>query len=128
MAISLIMFGWLLMFAGLVVWALQGLAWLYYGEWITYSLLDLWRMLEYQAPRFEWKGLERFVLWAMQLSAGQALMLVGLTLTVGVNLLADRNEKARTKAEQKRADEKRRMAKAKLAEAAKGHSLEVGPN
>jgi hypothetical protein len=128
MAITLIMFGWLMMFAALVVWALQGAAWLYYGEWITFTLLELWRKLDFEAPRFEWKAVEKTVLWIMALSPGQALMLFGLTLTVGVNLLADRSEKSKARAEQREAEEKRRIAKAKFARPPGPSPLDVEPS
>ncbi len=119
MAMFFVMLGWLMMFAAVLIWALQGFAWLYYDQWITISLLDLWRMLDFEAPKFAWKGLEKAVLWFMALSPGQGLMLLGLTLAVGVNLLADQSEKAISRSKQKHDDEKRRKAKANLAELAK---------
>ena len=128
MAMFLIMFGWLLMFAALVVWALQGFAWLYYGQWITISLLDLWRQFGFQVPRFEWKELEKVVLWVMGLSPGQGLMLFGLTLTVGSNWLADQNEKAKSKSKQRHDDEKRRNARAELARHTSRSSLDTDPS
>jgi hypothetical protein len=89
MALPLILFGWLLMFVAALFWALQLLGRVYYGEWITVTLLDVWRELGFQAPRFEWTTAGRIVGWILGLSPGQALMLAGLILCVGTNLVAD---------------------------------------
>lgn len=127
MAIFLILFGWLMMFAALLVWALQGFAWLYADQWITISLLELWRMAGFEAPEFAWKGLEKTVLWFMALSPGQGLMLVGLALAIGVNLIADQSEKSLARSRQKYDDEKRRKAKAQIAKSPLPSSLVVEP-
>jgi hypothetical protein len=128
MAMFFIMLGWLMMFAAVLIWALQGFAWLYYDQWITISLLDLWRMLDFEAPKFAWKGLEKAVLWFMELSPGQGLMLFGLTLSVGVNLLADQSEKAILRSKQKHDDDRRRKAKAELAKPTRRSPLETDPS
>ena len=89
MALPLILFGWLLMFVAALYWALQVVGRLYYGEWITVTLLEVWRALGFQDPRFEWVTVGRIVNWVLSLSPGQSLMIVGLVLCVGTNLVAD---------------------------------------
>jgi hypothetical protein len=96
MALPLILFGWLLMFVAALFWALQLLGRVYYGEWITVTLLDLWRELGFQEPRFEWTTAGRIVGWILGLSPGQALMLAGLILCIGTNLVADLGKDALT--------------------------------
>lgn len=89
MALPLILFGWLLMFVAALYWVLQVVGRFYYGEWIAITLLQIWRALGFQDPRFEWATAGKIAGWLLGLSPGQALMLAGLTLCIGTNLLAD---------------------------------------
>lgn len=89
--IAALISGALIMFAGFGVWAWQGIYWLHYGFWRSFTVLDAAAAMgiSIDLSHITWIGVAKAILWALHQSLGAAVIVLGICTIIFAAALED---------------------------------------
>src|SRR6185437_1189511 len=86
----LLRFGGLSALAAVVIVSLQCFGWLHDGYWTPHFLGEIWFLVGLPYPQISWVGVQRIVLWILNLPLSLSLMMVAIFLCLVAERLDSR--------------------------------------